>query len=207
MRYRRSLTAGRSGASSSRSPAGAPRGPPQPEGLAVKERKELGRVAPGECLPLPLGWHRTGGWAGSWVGWLGKGMSGSMFGMPGARVVVKMVCGGCVPLCGAPLLLLLWAQCSRCSRRRFDVCWCAGRQMQLRPVVDAELDLAAHDWSVGASDGLHTIKLECLDSSTTRLVYCDPLLPQSGWLRCCLGCAVAVVAQGALLLTQKGWLP
>jgi hypothetical protein len=51
----------------------------------------------------------------------------------------------------------------------------------MRPVVEPQLAAPLHDWSVGASEGLHTVKLECLDESLTRLVSCAPLLPQGGW--------------------------
>jgi vacuolar protein sorting-associated protein 13A/C len=50
----------------------------------------------------------------------------------------------------------------------------AGWQLQVKPLIDPSCP-PCHDWSVGTSEGAHTIKLEALDESVVRLVTCPPL--------------------------------
>lgn len=51
----------------------------------------------------------------------------------------------------------------------------AGKQLVLRPLLEAFP--GAHCWSVGASDGTASIKLDTLDEGQTRLLACTPASP------------------------------
>ena len=52
----------------------------------------------------------------------------------------------------------------------------------LRPALEAFP--AAHAWSVGASEGRHSVRLDTLDEGQTRLLACTPASP-SGQGGCC----------------------
>jgi hypothetical protein len=57
--------------------------------------------------------------------------------------------------------------------------WCAGKQLVVRPVLESFPD--AHYWSIGGSDGSHSIRLDTLDEGQTRLLACMPVsLSQPG---------------------------
>ena len=55
-----------------------------------------------------------------------------------------------------------------------------GKQVQLRPALNLDTSDVLHDWSVGTSDGLHTVRLDSLDESVTRLLVCRMLTATSG---------------------------
>lgn len=49
-------------------------------------------------------------------------------------------------------------------------------QVVVRPVVAGAVDGQPHAWSVGASAGEHSIRLDEVEDGTTRLVACLPPL-------------------------------
>ncbi|KAK9819963.1 hypothetical protein WJX72_004515 [[Myrmecia] bisecta] len=49
----------------------------------------------------------------------------------------------------------------------------SGKQVQLRPVLDAHND-NTHCWSMGASDGDYSLRLDQVDEGLTRLLACPP---------------------------------
>ena len=48
----------------------------------------------------------------------------------------------------------------------------AGKQVVVRPVLDNMPNV--HCWSVGGSDGSHSMRLDTLDEGQTRLLACAP---------------------------------
>lgn len=55
----------------------------------------------------------------------------------------------------------------------------AGKQVVVRPVLDNMPNV--HCWSVGGSDGAHSVRLDTLDEGQTRLLACAPTsMPQPG---------------------------
>ncbi len=52
---------------------------------------------------------------------------------------------------------------------------CAGKQLVVRPILEGFPD--AHLWSIGGSDGAHSVRLDTLDEGQTRLLACAPASP------------------------------
>lgn len=118
-----------------RQPAATPRQQqPEAEQEVVKQRQVLGRAAPGEALPLPLGWSA-----------------------PGRQLQLR------------PVLPVGTSAEAGADEQKNEQTEGAEDQQQQDALQ------AAHDWSHGASDGRHTVKLDSLDDGTTRLICCPSL--------------------------------
>lgn len=110
-------------------------GPRQPSGeeqFVVTKRQVLGRAAPGEALPLPLGWAA-----------------------PGRQLQLRPV----LPADG------------RSSASSVGEPPAEGQEEE----EEADQLQAVHDWSRGAAEGPHTLRLDGLDDGATRLVCCSAL--------------------------------
>lgn len=99
----------------------------------ISDRQLLGRVAPGEALPMPLGWQNHG-----------------------RQLLLRPVVSSAEEEGSLP-----------------------GRDSGSGSAEGEDFDaleaLALHDWSVGATDGHHTLRLDDIDEGVTRLVSCKPL--------------------------------
>ncbi len=126
----------------------------QEEQLVVKQRQVLGRAAPGEALPLPLGWSA-----------------------PGRQLQLRPV----LPVRGAAGAADQQAQQAQQGEQAEQQEQQQEQQQQQQHAEgqqqgedDAQLQ-AVHDWSHGTSGGQHTVKLDSLDDGITRLVCCSAL--------------------------------
>lgn len=131
----------------------------QQQEQVVTSRQVLGRAAPGEALPLPLGWSRSG-----------------------RQLQLR------------PVLPVRAAAPADQEAERDDAAQAMQQQQQQleagrgRPAQaqgqpggadghgeeEGELH-AVHDWSHGATDGRHALKLDGMDEGITRLVCCPSL--------------------------------
>ena len=127
--------------------------PPQPSQQVV-ERVVLGRAGPGDALPLPLGWQQFGRQlllrpVVSPVGEDGDNDEESSRGLSATDTSI-----------------LVNQQTSSSGREA------GGDNI-------ANLSPALHDWSIGATDGRYTLRLDDIDEGITRLVSCAPLAATS----------------------------
>jgi hypothetical protein len=120
---------------------------PQESNIIIKERRILGRAAPGEALPLPLGWST-----------------------PGRQLQLRPILRGAARRAAD-------ARREETGEEGQQPAGQAGLPAgEAAEEGDDELEaLAMHDWSRGTSDGWHTVALDNLAEGATRLVCCSPL--------------------------------
>ena len=129
-------------------------------GTVATHRQALGCAAPGEALPLPLGWSTPGRQLQ-----LRPVLPAAPAAGDAAQQQGEQQGGGEEGLQGLPS-----AEVSH-----------EGAEQQLQ---------ALHDWSRGSSEGQHTLKLDSLDETITRLVCC-PSLHSRGTLLAGMGASSA----------------
>lgn len=69
----------------------------------------------------------------------------------------------------------------------------AGKQLVVRPVLEGFPN--AHLWSIGATEGTQSIRLDTLDEGQTRLLACPPASPSRPGATCGPLCMSRCVAR------------
>lgn len=140
------------------------RGHQKQQEQVVTSRQVLGRAAPGEALPLPLGWSK-----------------------PGRQLQLRPV----LPVNGPARAGEHEQQQGSAQGVEQEQQHAAGRgapaDAQGQPAGEGEREEeeghlhAVHDWSHGTADGRHTLKLDSMDEGITRLVCCPSLHNTGKW--------------------------
>ena len=121
----------------------------QESDVIIKQRQVLGRAAPGEALPLPLGWSA-----------------------PGKQLQLRPVLPVAAPASGGGSAEAAPAaeQQQKEEPQEGQLPEAEGGQAERAQVLQA-----VHDWSHGTSGGWHTVALDSLNEGITRLVCCPAL--------------------------------
>ena len=75
----------------------------------------------------------------------------------------------------------------------------AGKQLVVRPVLEGFPK--AHLWSIGATEGTQSIRLDTLDEGQTRLLACPPASPSCPGADCSPLCNLRCIRKTLLIHT------